>query len=96
MNFIPSEIARNLIRQTNGRFFSAEVIKKKGQHRVFNARTGVKKYVAGTLGRNRNEEDEFTDNITIWDRIARNYRRINLNGVRKIKCGKILINAKKI
>jgi len=93
MNFLPLGEVRRLINGTNGRFFSAIVQKQNGSLRTFNARLGVSAHVLGTGRGDTAEVDEATDNCTVWDNIANNYRRIKLTNVVRFQCGDVVVEA---
>jgi len=81
-NHISPAEAVNLIRSTKGGFFGVEFIKKDGSRRKMLARTGVKKGV-------KEGAREYTPplvprHITVWDRHAGGYRKINVNTIQTV------------
>jgi len=81
---ISKEDAKFLIKNTKGRFFEAEFVKKNGTLRKINARLGVKAYLhGGSLPYNA----EAKGLIPVFDVQKRAYRMINLNTLKKLKIG---------
>jgi hypothetical protein len=81
---ISLEDAKNLIKDTKGKFFTVTFIKKDGTERVMNARLGVKVYLkGGTLA----YDAESKGLLPVYDMKAKDYRMINLNTITNIKIG---------
>jgi hypothetical protein len=85
---ISSEEAKNLIKATNGKFFTVTFIKKDGTERVMNARLGVKKYLqGGTLA----FDAESKGLIPVFDLQApdpeKAYRMVSVDTISKLKIG---------
>jgi hypothetical protein len=87
---ISAEEAKRLIKDTNGKIFTATFNKKDGTERVMNARLGVKKYLkGGTLA----YDAESKGLIPVYDMQYKEnpekaYRTINVNTLTKLKIGK--------
>ena len=87
---ISKEEAKDLIKATNGKFFTVTFIKKDGNTRVMNARLGVKVYQRGGQLAYDAEEKGL---IPVWDPKAHNatgqgYRMIPINTITNLKIGK--------
>ena len=81
---ISRETARQLIKDTKGKFFTVTFIKKDGTTRVMNARLGVKAYLkGGELPYN----PEAKGLIPVFDVQKREYRMVNINTITKLKVG---------
>jgi len=82
---ISTEEAKRLIKDTNGKIFTATFTKKDGTERVMNARLGVKKYLkGGSLA----YDAESKGLIPVYDMQIKGYRTINVNTISKLKIGK--------
>jgi hypothetical protein len=82
---ISSEEAKNLIKATNGKFFTVTFIKKDGTERVMNARLGVKVYLkGGQLA----YDAESKGLIPVYDVKTGGYRMVNINTITHLKIGK--------
>jgi hypothetical protein len=76
--------AKQLIKATKGKFFTATFIKKDGTVRRMNARLGVKAYLkGGTLP----YDPEPKGLIPVYDVQAKGYRMVNLNTLTDLKIG---------
>ena len=64
------------LRDTDGRFFGAEVAKRDGETRTFNARIIPDSFDA---------RDVENDMVTVWDRKAGTYRTIALEGLKRLR-----------
>lgn len=87
---ITKEEAKNLIKETNGKFFTVTFIKKDGNTRVMNARLGVKVYLRGGQLAYDAEEKGL---IPVWDPKAhketgKGYRMVSVNTITNLKIGK--------
>lgn len=74
---------KEILRATNGRFFSVEFLKKDASTRRLNGRVGVKRYVKGT-GMAYDPEERGL--LVVYDLQKRGYRMVNLETVKRIKC----------
>lgn len=81
---ITKEQAKQLIKDTKGKFFTVTFIKKDGTTRVMNARLGVKVYLkGGELPYNPDEKGL----IPVYDVKTGGYRMVNVNTITKLKIG---------
>lgn len=84
MGIITPDVAKKLIFDTKGKFFTVVFIKKDGTSRTMNARLNVRKYLKG---------GELTYNpyemgyIPVYDMGAKGYRMVNTNTVKSLKIG---------
>ena len=81
---ISKEQAKQLIKNTNGKFFTATFIKKDGTTRVMNARLGVKAYLKGG---ELPYDPESKGLIPVFDVKTEDYRMININTLTNLKIG---------
>jgi hypothetical protein len=81
---ISKEQAKQLIKNTNGKFFTATFIKKDGTTRVMNARLGVKAYLKGG---ELPYDPESKGLIPVYDVKTGDYRMININTLTNLKIG---------
>ena len=82
---ISSNEAKELIKATNGKFFTVTFIKKDGTERVMNARLGVKVYLkGGQLA----YDAESKGLIPVYDVKTGGYRMVNINTITHLKIGK--------
>lgn len=82
---INKEQAKQLIKDTKGKFFTVTFIKKDGTTRVMNARLGVKVYLkGGELPYNPDEKGL----IPVYDVKTGGYRMVNVNTIKNLKIGK--------
>jgi len=78
IKYITSADAVNIINNQGGKFHSVSFVKKNGDLRLMNCRTGVVKYLkGGTLKYNRSDKGL----IGTYDIIAKGYRSINVNTI---------------
>ena len=84
---INKDKAKQLIEGTKGQIFSGLFIKKNGQHRLMNARTGVKKHLKENA-KPRPYDPIKHDLITVFDRM------INLNTLQKLIINKTIYKIK--
>ena len=75
-----NNVIRNIIDNTNGKFFTVLFVKKDGSLRRMNCRTGVKKYLKG----GSSTTGHLNNLITVYDLQTKDYRNINLNTVIEI------------
>jgi len=81
---ISKEEAKQLIKDTKGKFFTATFTKKDGTERVMNARLGVKAYLkGGDLPYNPDEKGL----IPVYYMKNSGYRMVNINTIKKLKIG---------
>jgi hypothetical protein len=81
---ITTEQAKQLIKDTKGKFFTVTFIKKDGTERVMNARLGVKVYLkGGELPYNPDEKGL----IPVYDVKTGGYRMVNVSTIKKLKIG---------
>lgn len=83
---INREQAASLIRNSKGKFFGVQFIKKNGEVRDMNARLGVKK---GVTGKGLKYNPAEHDLITAFDMVKQNFRMINIATITKLSCGTI-------
>jgi len=76
--------AKQMIKDTKGKFFTVTFIKKDGSTRVMNARLGVKAYLKGGELPYDPEEKGL---IPVYDVKTGDYRMINVNTITKLKIG---------
>lgn len=82
---ISKEEAKNLIKETNGKFFTVTFIKKDGTERTMNARLGVKVYLRGGQLAYDAEEKGL---IPVYDVKTKGYRMVNVSTITNLKIGK--------
>ena len=88
---ISKDHAAQLIRDTNGKFFTVTFVKKDGTTRVMNARLGVKAYLkGGELPYNPSAKGL----IPVYDMQVRDYRMVNINTITKLKIGNNTYNVR--
>jgi hypothetical protein len=76
---------REMIRGTHGRFFRVEFTKRTtGEKRAMLARIGVTKHLRGG---SRAYDPKDHDLVTAYDLVKKDYRCINLRGLRSFRCG---------
>lgn len=78
----------DIIKSTNGNFFSVKFLKKGGELREMNCRLGVKYPLKG----GENTLTAYPQYITVFDMQKQDYRTINLDTLLCIKTGKVEIN----
>jgi hypothetical protein len=82
---ITKEQAKQLIKDTKGKFFTVTFVKKDGSERVMNARLGVKVYLkGGELPYNPDEKGL----IPVYDVKTGGYRMVNVSTIKNLKIGK--------
>ena len=81
---ITKQDAKQLIKDTKGRFFTVTFIKKDGTKRVMNARLGVKAYLRGGELPYDPEEKGL---IPVYDVKTGDYRMVNINTIIHLKIG---------
>lgn len=81
---ITQDQAKQLIKDTKGKFFTVTFVKKDGTTRVMNARLGVKAYLrGGELPYN----PEAKGLIPVYDMQKHDYRMVNINTITNLKIG---------
>jgi hypothetical protein len=81
------EMLRNLIKATNGLFFSIDFVTKKGETRHLTMKDGVESKLALPKGQGSNNQEAYSNLITLFDVQAGHYKSVNLDTVTKLKCG---------
>lgn len=81
------EMLRNLIKATNGMFFSISFKKKSGEQRTLTVRDGVESKLALPKGQGSNNQEAYDNLITLFDVQAGHYKTVNLDAVTKLSCG---------
>ena len=81
------EMLRNLIKATNGLFFSISWVKKNGEERTLTVRDGVESKLALPKGMGSNNQEHCPNLITLFDVQAGRYKSVNLDTVTSLKCG---------
>lgn len=76
--------AKQMIKDTKGKFFTVTFTKKDGTTRVMNARLGVRAYLKGGELPYNPEEKGL---IPVYDMQSRGYRMISINTISKLKIG---------
>ena len=80
------EMLRNLIKATNGLFFSVTWVKKNGEERTMTVKDGVESKLALPKGQGSNNQEAYDNLITLFDVQAGHYKSVNLDTVTKLKC----------
>ena len=80
------EMLRNLIKATNGMFFSISFKKKSGEQRTLTVKDGVESKLALPKGQGSNNQEAYSNLITLFDVQAGHYKSVNLDTVTKLKC----------
>ena len=81
------EMLRNLIKATNGMFFSISFKKKSGEQRTLTVRDGVESKLALPKGQGSNNQEAYSNLITLFDVQAGHYKSVNLDTVTSLYCG---------
>ena len=79
------EYYRDLIRNSNGKIFSVEFVKKHGELRKMNARISVKK---GVNGKGLKYDPFERGYLVVFDMGKDSFRNINLNTIQNISLAK--------
>ena len=85
------EMLRNLIKATNGMFFSIHFITKKGEVRELTMRDGVESYKVHPKGEGSNRQEAYDNLITLFDVKAGKYKSVNLDTVYHLSCGNKIV-----
>ena len=81
------EMLRNLIKATNSMFFTITWIKKNGEERTMTVKDGVESKLALPKGQGSNNQEAYSNLITLFDVQAGHYKSVNLDTITKLKCG---------
>ena len=81
------EMLRNLIKATNSMFFTITWIKKNGEERTMTVKDGVESKLALPKGQGSNNQEAYSNLITLFDVQAGHYKSVNLDTVTKLSCG---------
>lgn len=81
------EVLRNLIKATQGCFFSITFLKKNLEQRTLTVRDGVESKLVLPKGQGSNNQELYDNLITLFDVQAGHYKSINLDTVTNISCG---------
>ena len=81
------EMLRNLIKSTNSMFFTITWVKKNGEDRTLTVRDGVESKLALPKGQGSNNQEAYSNLITLFDVQAGHYKSVNLDTVTKLSCG---------
>jgi len=77
-----------VLRATQGKFFTVAFTKKDGSVRVMNCRLGVTKHLKG--GTNNLNPHQY---LTVYDMQAEGYRAVNLSTIISVTCGGLTLRA---
>lgn len=81
------EMLRSLIKATNSMFFTITWIKKNGEERTMTVKDGVESKLALPKGQGSNNQEAYSNLITLFDINAGHYKTVNLDTVTKLSCG---------
>ena len=81
------EMLRSLIKATNSMFFTITWIKKNGEERTLTVRDGVESKLALPKGQGSNNQEAYSNLITLFDVQAGHYKSVNLDTVTHLSCG---------
>ena len=81
------EMLRNLIKATNSMFFTITWVKKNGEERTMTVKDGVESKLALPKGQGSNNQEAYSNLITLFDVQAGHYKSVNLDTITKLKCG---------
>ena len=81
------EMLRNLIKATNSMFFTITWVKKNGEERTMTVKDGVESKLALPKGQGSNNQEAYSNLITLFDVQAGHYKSVNLDTVTKLSCG---------
>ena len=85
------EMLRNLIKATNGMFFSISFIKKNGEQRTMTVKDGVEKHLVHPKGCGSNRQEAHPNLITLFDVQDGRYKSVNLDTVTHLSCGNKIV-----
>ena len=80
------EMLRNLIKATNGLFFSITFKTKKNETRHLTMKDGVSSRLVYPKGQGSNRQEHCENLITLFDVVTGHYKSVNLDTVTKLKC----------
>ena len=81
------EMLRNLIKATNSMFFTITWVKKNGEERTMTVKDGVESKLALPKGQGSNNQEAYSNLVTLFDVQAGHYKSVNLDTVTKLSCG---------
>ena len=81
------EMLRNLIKATQGCFFSISFKKKSGEQRTLTVKDGVENALVYPKGQGSNNQEAYSNLITLFDVQAGHYKSVNLDTVTHLSCG---------
>lgn len=81
------EMLKNLIKATNSMFFTITWVKKNGEERTMTVKDGVEKHLAHPKGVGSNNQESYSNLITLFDVQDGRYKSVNLDTVKSLKCG---------
>ena len=91
------EMLRNLIKATNGLFFSIDFVTKKGEPRHLTMKGGVSSRLVSPKGQGSNNQEAYDNLITLFDVQAGRYKSVNLDTVTNLSCGnKVVWNKEEV
>ena len=82
-------VLKLFFQRLGGRVFHADFVKVNGEVRTMGCRLQTKVGVKGTSTRKQKENI-----LNVYEMSIQDYRSINLNNLRKVKCGKIELELK--
>ena len=80
-------LIRSLIKSCGSMFFSITFKKKSGEDRTLTVRDGVESKLALPKGQGSNNQEAYSNLITLFDINAGHYKTVNLDTITKLKCG---------
>ena len=81
------EMLKNLIKATNGLFFSIDFVTKKGEPRHLTMKDGVSSRLVYPKGQGSNRQEHCENLITLFDVVTGHYKSVNLDTVTSLYCG---------
>ena len=79
-------LIRSLIKSCGSMFFSISWVKKNGEERTMTVKDGVESKLALPKGQGSNNQEAYSNLITLFDVQAGHYKSVNLDTVTKLKC----------
>ena len=80
-------LIRSLIKSCGSMFFSISFKKKSGEQRTLTVKDGVESKLALPKGQGSNNQEAYSNLITLFDVQAGHYKSVNLDTVTKLSCG---------
>ena len=80
-------LIRSLIKSCGSMFFSITFKKKSGEDRTLTVRDGVESKLALPKGQGSNNQEAYSNLITLFDVQAGRYKSVNLDTVTNLSCG---------